>query len=248
LRYFKKKIKIDSLPEAKSSAFDFGKKKTFFFQLGLIMVLSFFYIALEWTQTSDDNFYEDFSTDLKIEEDLDFTQFLPPKTPVPSVPLSFTPPAPEIKTGQVLNVVENSVETKTIDIEAEDSKDKTVEIISEAATGASAAEESKNEHFLVVDVMPQFPGGEAALYRFLQGSIKYPAVAEAGKIQGRVVCQFDVNTDGTISNIQIVQGVHPSLDSEAIRVIQSMPRWVPGKRKEKPVKVRFTLPINFALQ
>lgn len=248
MRYFKKKITTDSLPEAKSSAFDLEKKKTFFFQLGLIMALSFFYIALEWTQTSDDNFYEDFSTDLKIEEDLDFTQFLPPKTSVPAAPLPFTPPVPEIKTGQALNVVENTVETKTIDIEAEDSKDKAVEIISESAASTSATEENKKDHFLVVDVMPQFPGGEAALYRFLQGSIKYPAVAEAGKIQGRVVCQFDVNTDGTISNIQIVQGVHPSLDSEAIRVIQSMPRWVPGKRKEKPVKVRFTLPINFALQ
>ncbi|HQG68444.1 MAG TPA: energy transducer TonB, partial [Paludibacteraceae bacterium] len=68
------------------------------------------------------------------------------------------------------------------------------------------------------------------------------------KIQGRVVCQFDVNIDGTISNIQIAQGLHPSLDSEAVRVIQSMPRWMPGKRKGKPVKVRFTLPINFSLQ
>ena len=248
MRYFKKTSNRDSLEKAKSSALDLEQQKTFFFQLGLIVALSLFYIALEWTQTSDNDFYEDFASDFKIEEDLDLTQFLSQKAPVAATPLPFTPPAPEIKTGQELNVVENTVETKTIDIETEDTKDKAVEILSEVGASASASQENNKENFLVVDVMPQFPGGEAALYRYLQESIKYPAVAEAQKIQGRVVCQFDVNIDGTISNIQIAQGLHPSLDSEAVRVIQSMPRWMPGKRKGKPVKVRFTLPINFSLQ
>ncbi len=96
--------------------------------------------------------------------------------------------------------------------------------------------------------MPQFPGGEQALFKFLNENIKYPVIAQENGIQGRVICQFVVNTDGSIVDIQVVRGVDPSLDKEAVRVIQSMPKWIPGKQRGKPVRVRFTLPINFKLQ
>ncbi|HRR62720.1 MAG TPA: energy transducer TonB, partial [Paludibacteraceae bacterium] len=82
----------------------------------------------------------------------------------------------------------------------------------------------------------------------LSENIRYPVIAQENGIQGRVICQFVVNTDGSIVDIQVVRGVHPSLDEEAVRVIKSMPKWVPGKQRGKPVRVRFTLPINFKLQ
>jgi protein TonB len=96
--------------------------------------------------------------------------------------------------------------------------------------------------------MPEFPGGQDALNRYLVRNIKYPLLAQENGIQGRVVCQFVVNSDGSIVDIAVVRGVEESLDKEAIRVIQSMPKWTPGRQGGKSVRVKYTLPIRFKLQ
>jgi protein TonB len=103
-----------------------------------------------------------------------------------------------------------------------------------------------NQVFMIVEQMPQFPDGDVAAY--LSSHIKYPVVAQENGIQGRVICQFVVNQDGSIVDVVVVRGVDPSLDKEAVRVIQEMPKWVPGKQGGKPVRVKFTLPVNFKLQ
>ena len=100
----------------------------------------------------------------------------------------------------------------------------------------------------VVEEMPSFPGGMAALMKYLQMSIKYPPVAEESRIQGRVVCTFVVERDGTITDIRVVKSVEPSLDKEAVRVIGAMPKWNPGKHKGEAVRVKYTFPIAFRLQ
>jgi protein TonB len=82
----------------------------------------------------------------------------------------------------------------------------------------------------------------------LAKNIKYPVVAQENGIQGRVICQFVVNKDGSIVDVQVVRGQDQSLDREAVRVIQSMPRWTPGKQRGQPVRVKYTLPVNFKLQ
>ena len=95
---------------------------------------------------------------------------------------------------------------------------------------------------------PSFPGGQEALNRFLSANINYPSIAKEGEIQGRVMVRFNVMPNGSITNIEITESVHPSLDKEAIRVVKSMPRWIPGKDKYgKPIKVPFTMPVTFKL-
>ena len=101
--------------------------------------------------------------------------------------------------------------------------------------------------FEVVEVQPQFPGGNAALQKFLAENIRFPIEAKERGIQGRVVVQFVVNTDGSIQDVQVVRGVDPLLDREAVRVVQAMPRWTPGQQRGQNVRVRFALPITFRL-
>lgn len=99
-----------------------------------------------------------------------------------------------------------------------------------------------------VEVMPQFPGGNVELMRYLGTNIKYPTIAAENGIQGRVVLKFVVSKDGSISNIQIVRSLDPSCDKEAIRVVKGMPKWIPGMQNGHPVAVYFTLPVLFKLQ
>ena len=102
--------------------------------------------------------------------------------------------------------------------------------------------------FTVVEVMPEFPGGQGALLQFLAKSIKYPVIAQQNGIQGRVTCSFVVGKDGVIRNIEVIRGVDPSLDLEAARVISMMPKWKPGMQKGKEVNVKYTVPVTFRLQ
>jgi protein TonB len=102
--------------------------------------------------------------------------------------------------------------------------------------------------FEVVEQMPKFPGGDAALMQYLSSNIKYPAIAEENGVQGRVVCTFVVEKDGSITDVKVAKGVDPSLDKEAVRVIRSMPKWIPGRQNGSPVRVKFTVPVTFRLQ
>ncbi|MDY6207200.1 MAG: energy transducer TonB [Prevotella sp.] len=108
------------------------------------------------------------------------------------------------------------------------------------------AQSDKNV-YEVVDVMPSFPGGTSGLITWLKDNVKYPKDAEKEKLQGRVLVAFVVEKNGSISNVKIQRSVHPLLDAEAIRVVKMMPRWEPGKHNNKPVRVRFVLPIVFRL-
>lgn len=103
--------------------------------------------------------------------------------------------------------------------------------------------------YKVVDQMPSFPGGNQALFSYLQENLKYPAVAQANGIQGRTLVTFVVEKDGSITNAQVVRSAgDPSLDREAVRIIRTMPRWRPGKIQGQTVRVQYTVPINFKLQ
>ena len=108
--------------------------------------------------------------------------------------------------------------------------------------------EEETKVFEVVEQMPQFPGGDAALMQYLSSHIKYPVVAEENGIQGRVVCTFVVERNGSITDVRVVKSVDPSLDKEAVRVIKSMPNWIPGKQNGSAVRVKYTVPVTFRLQ
>ena len=108
--------------------------------------------------------------------------------------------------------------------------------------------EEENKVFDVVEQMPSFPGGTAALMAYLQKAIKYPPVAEENGIQGRVICTFVVERDGSVTDVRVAKSVDPSLDKEAVRVVSAMPRWIPGKQNGQSVRVKYTLPVTFRLQ
>ena len=113
----------------------------------------------------------------------------------------------------------------------------------------STAQTKKNNMvFDVVEVMPQFPGGQIAMLQYLMKNIKYPEQAMKEGIQGRVTVRFIVEKDGSISDVKPVLSVHPLLNKEAVRVVESMPKWTPGKQNGKPVRVRFNLPVMFKLK
>ena len=112
----------------------------------------------------------------------------------------------------------------------------------------STAQTKKNEMvFDVVEVMPQFPGGQIAMLKYIMENIKYPEQAMKEGIQGRVAVRFIVEKDGSISDVKPVLSVHPLLNKEAVRVVESMPKWTPGKQNGKPVRVRFNVPVMFKL-
>jgi len=222
----------------KSSKASLEDKRSIFLLMGFVAVLAFVYIGFEWTQ-HEVTIYESVSLEAVAEEEIEIIQTaeeLPP------------PPPPEVpEVIEVLNVVEDDVETAEIFIDTEDDKDR--QVVIQAPVQAAVVEEEDTEVvFMVVETMPEFPGGEAALFKYLSDNIKYPVIAQESGIQGRVICQFVVNRNGAIVDIEVVRGVDRSLDAEAVRVIASMPNWSPGKQRGKAVRVKYTLPVNFRLQ
>ncbi|MEA4852628.1 MAG: energy transducer TonB [Paludibacter sp.] len=214
-------------------------KKMLFVMMGLVMVLSLLYIGFEWTD-KEITVYAATDTSLLAEEEIEVVQTaqeLPPPPP---------PPAPEIV--EILNVVEDNVEVASVEINTEDDKNKVVAISAPVTSSAPIEEEEDQVIFQVVEKMPSFPGGDAALFKFLNENVKYPVIAQENGVQGRVICQFVVNRDGSIVDVEVVRSVDASLDKEAIRVIKSMPKWSPGQQRGKPVRVKYTLPVNFKLQ
>lgn len=108
--------------------------------------------------------------------------------------------------------------------------------------------EEETKVFDVVEQMPQFPGGQGALFEYLSKQIKYPVIAEENGVQGRVIVTFVVERDGSITDVKVVKSVDPSLDKEAQRVVKGMPRWIPGKQNGSAVRVKYTVPVTFRLQ
>ncbi|MCQ2343192.1 MAG: energy transducer TonB [Paludibacteraceae bacterium] len=212
-------------------------KKLTYVLLGFVFVLSVCYVALEWTEKEVTK-YEVTDTDFLIEEEIEIQQTTQDITP--------PPPPPAVQEVEVLNIVEDDVKTEEININTED--DKNSEVVIQAPVEIKEEEEEDNVVFVIVENKPEFPGGDAALMKYISENIKYPVIAQENGIQGRVICQFVVNKDGSIVDINVVRSVDPSLDKEAIRVIKSMPKWKPGMQRGKAVRVKFTLPIVFRLQ
>ena len=213
-------------------------KKLTYVLMGLAFVLSICYVALEWTEKEVTK-YEVADTEFLFEDEIEIQQ-TSQETPPP-------PPPPAPVEVEVLNVVEDDVEVEEIEINTEDDKD--VEVVIAPPVEAPVEEEEEEVVFVVVESMPEFPGGAQAMMKYIAENIKYPVIAQENGIQGRVICQFVVNKDGSIVDVEVVRsGGDPSLDKEAVRVIKSMPKWKPGKQRGKAVRVKYTVPVNFKLQ
>ncbi|MDC1024719.1 MAG: energy transducer TonB [Flavobacteriales bacterium] len=202
-------------------------KKGMFFQIGLAVTLIAVLISFEWKSYDKSNYnLGDLNLDDMEEEIIPITrqEVKPPPPP---------PPPPEI-----IEIVEDEVEIENeVEIEETDTdEDEIVEI-----------EEDDEEFFMVVENMPEFPGGDLGLMKFIQKNVRYPAIAKEYNITGKVYVSFIVDKQGSVTNVKIVRGVDKNLDAEALRVVSLLPKYKPGKQRGKAVRVMFTIPINFTL-
>ncbi len=115
------------------------------------------------------------------------------------------------------------------------------------AVGDDSTTSDNEKVYQVVGQQPNFPGGKEELFKYLAYNMIYPADAAKNKVEGRVLVTFVIEHDGSISNVNVVNSVYPSLDKEAIRVVSEMPKWIPGKANGKTVRVKYTIPITFRL-
>lgn len=227
-------MEIKKLPKA-----DLENKKAVFMQIGLVVVLSLVLIAFEWTTT-------DVSIDISLvdegaaveEEIIPITRQEEVKPP---------PPPPPPKAADILNIVEDDVELDD-ELEIMDTEMDQDQMVDFSDIVVGDEQRESDEVFMIVEEMPEFPGGPAALQKYLASSVKYPVIAQENGIQGRVYIQFVISSKGEVTNAIVLRGVDPSLDKEALRVVENMPKWKPGKQRNRPVRVSYTVPINFVLQ
>lgn len=153
----------------------------------------------------------------------------------------------EVKTQD--DQMQNEAQVGAIDI-TEGTNDINKQVVREqvVAEEPKPVEPEKTYTMAMVEQKPEFPGGEAAMYKWLSDHLSYPAQASEEGQQGRVVVQFDISKTGNIENVKIVRGRHPALDKEAMRLVKAMPKWQPGRNNGQPVKVTYTLPVTFKLQ
>lgn len=188
------------------------------------------------------------------EENIIRQETAPPPPPLRAT-IQFTPPVitedskvaedKEMKTMDELNETKVQISIATV----EGTNDKNAVDIAELKEHKVIVEEKEPEKpFTSVEQMPQFPGGDAELMKFIGGNLKYPPIAAENGIEGRVVIRFVVGKDGKVSDIQILRSLDPSCDKEAKRVVASMPTWVPGMQNGRKVPVYYTLPVLFKLQ
>ncbi len=204
------------------------KKKGLFFQIGLVITLVIVLGAFEW-KSYDKVAYNLGQLNLDdLEEEI-----------IPITKQEVKPPPPPPPPPEVIEIVEDDVEIED-EIEIEDTEsDEDIEIEIE--------EEDDEEFFMVVENMPEFPGGDLGLMKYIQKNVKYPAIAKEYNITGKVYVSFIVDKKGSVTNVKIVRGVDKNLDAEAMRVVKSLPKYKPGKQRGKSVRVMFTIPINFTL-
>ena len=217
--------------------------KGLYFLMGLVVALAAVFVAFEWgnkdvvVAEDDRNFVIEEVEDIQI-------------TPQEEEPL---PPEPEVETPVVvenLQIVEDDVKVADVTIASvDDAANKLQQTFTPPAPTQRGREEVADDHiFEYLEEMPEFPGGQAAMMKWLSKNINYPPIAAENNIQGRVMVSFVVEPNGSISNVKIVRGVDPNLDKEAMRVVGKMPKWKPGMQTGKPVRARFTLPVQFRLQ
>lgn len=224
----------------KSSKVDLENKRNMFFLFGLVTALGATLLAFEWSTKPGK--VETLGT---IQSQAVEEEFIP----VTREPEVKPPPPPQVQTVEIINIVDNNAnidnELKIDDTGADET---TIVDIDPIVTTKKEKEVEEQKIFYIVEDPAEFPGGEKALYKYIQNSVKYPVIAQENGVQGKVYVKFVVNESGKVSNAEILRGVDPSLDNEALRVIRSLPDFKPGKQRGVPVKVFYNAVINFQLQ
>ena len=224
----------------KSPKADLESKKLTFALIGLVVTLFIVWRVFEY-KSYDKQTIDDLQQTVEVieEEMVEITKQEQPKV---------QPPQPKPQVTQI-QIVEDDVEVEDeIDINAEVDQDEVIEEYEFTPPEIEEEEIVEAEIFKVVEEMPEFPGGAAKMMEYIQKNIKYPMMARESDIQGRVFVNFVVEPNGTITNVTVMRGIGGGCDEEALRVVQSMPNWKPGKQRGSAVRCSFTVPIIFKLQ
>ncbi|GHT63262.1 protein TonB [Bacteroidia bacterium] len=232
---------------------DLENKRILFFLMGFAVVLSAFYVLMEWKSNAPESaYYPEILVPAFIEKEFDENT-----QPVEDRQMVEQPIIEPEKKEQEHTVYEGYQVVEKISPEEEAKQDS----IHNKQIPNFEAESIKDEEFIQTpktdlkegevdteaEVMPQFPGGNVELIKFIYSHIQYPQAALTQRIQGRVWCSFIVNQDGAISDVALEQGVYVFLDEEAVRVLKTMPPWISGKTQGKNVRVKVYLPIVFKI-
>jgi len=225
----------------KSPKVDLESKRNVYLMVGLVVSLGIILLAFEWTAKPSKADSLGSISALDVEEEIiPITREQEIKPP---------PPPPPPKVIEVLNIVDDEAEIDDeLEIEDSEADDNTLINVAPVISAKEEEEEEEAQVFFIVEDMPEFPVGEMALRTYIANQIKYPVIAQENGIQGKVYVTFVVGKDGSVSNASIARGVDPSIDKEALRVINTLPKWKPGKQRGKAVNVSYTVPINFQLQ
>ncbi len=232
----------------KSKKADLEGQKSTSMLIGYIFALGIMFTAFEWT-TRD---YEEtepvvYAAYAQMEEEV------PPVTQ-PIFQAAPPPPQEAPQVAEILDIVDNDTEIEEEEIQSTEDTNQAITGPSGPTSGAimtgpavTGEVSDEEEIFQVVEQMPEFPGGMNKLLEYLGKNIKYPSIAQENGIQGRCIIEFVVNRDGSIVDPKVIKSLDPSCDKEAMRVIKAMPKWKPGLQRGKPVRVRYTVPVQFRL-
>ena len=228
----------------KSTKADLDGKRMQGFLIGVILVLTMLFVALEYDWTTSSSDY-DFDALENIVKELDLEALKEEER----IPLIKEQVVERPQSADKLNVVEDEPEVELKDEIAppEDVELKTVDEVENPEQPTVVDMELNPLNFRIVEELPEFPGGATAFMKWLTKNLRYPSIAQQRKVEGKVVAQFIVNTDGSISNIELVTRVDPNLDREALRVLRMMPQWKAGKQNDKPCRTQVCIPIVFKL-
>ena len=224
----------------KSAKANLENKKLFFAEIGLVAALLVVWGAFEYTSKEKKESTLEADNTVIIEEEI--------------VPITeSTPPPPEA--APKIPVLSDQIEIVTDDIQVDDmfhslDDDNTgVEIMDYVEEVQEEVIEEEAIPFQLVENKPKFNGGDANEFsKWVNQRLVYPEIAKENGVQGRVMLQFTVNADGSVSNVKVLRGVDPALDKEAMRVVSSSPKWTPGKQRDRAVKVTYTFPVIFQLR
>ena len=208
--------------------------------VGYVVVLAFMFVAFEWTRDIK------IDTSGRIVENV-FEQDM--EIPFTRQPEVAPPPPPQVTPiNDVLTIIDDDANVEETNFASSEETGEDV-VVKHIPVTVDEDVPVEDEIFEVVEENPQFlNGGTVGLLQYLSKNIKYPTIPQENGTQGRVTVQFVVNKDGSIVDVNVIRGVDPYLDKEAVRVISTMPKWEPGKQRGVPVRCKFTVPVTFKLQ
>ena len=225
----------------KSPKADLNNKKVLFVEIGLVLALLVTIAAFEYnTKEKKESAFADDSAQVIEEEFVPITQDTPPPPPE-------TPKIPVL--SDQIDIVDDNIKVDDNILNLEDDANLGVEIMDYVEEVQEEVVEEEAIPFALVEEKPKFQGGDANTFsKWVSSHLDYPEIAKENGVSGRVMVQFTVNPNGTVSDVKVLRGVDPSLDKEAVRVIQSSPKWTPGKQRDRAVKVTYQFPVIFQLR